>query len=236
MREIDTSNLQDIMDELDGDFSQQIEHFNNTYPGRKEVFAELTQSCLVLHEKLPTSSINSEREKLSKAYGYFAIDCAFTSFQQLMIGYILPSGNLLRSSLESIALSSLFAHKGEVIRHKNKKVVKFDFYEDFRSGLSHAKAHRAIETAKRNWEVLGIEQKTIVSIDAVKSVYGSLSHASPIAMAARVTSHDQPLWILGGDITYASEAALNREIDYRVAVVKIIEHLLMGLCSKIDKR
>ncbi len=235
MRDINTTNLQDILTELNSGFSTQIDYFNSTFEGRSNEFAMQIRKCFELHNQLPIISPGNERERYSLAYSYFAIDCVFTSFQQLMIGYILPAGNMMRSSLESIALSVLFSHEGYITRRRNKIIIKFSFYDDFLEDRGHAKAHKAIETAKRNWEVLGIQKETIEIIDSIRSSYNSLCHASPIAMAARATRHVPPQLLIGGDISDTSIEALNVEIDARIHTAKTISSLLEGLVNKENR-
>ncbi len=233
MRTLDTTKLDDIIEELDCGFVEQVNYFNSNFSNKKKEFSQLIKECFAIHDRLPSPEKHEKRQQLSKAYGYFAIDCAFTSFQQIMIGYLLPSGNMLRNSLESIALSALFAHNGKVVRMKKKKEIKYDFFEDFENNKSHAKAHLAISTAKRNWEALGIHEDAINHIDEIRAAYNSLCHASVLSMTTRVSSHEKPQWILGGDIMHFSKDTLNREVNYRISLANLIKNLLQGLSGRI---
>ena len=106
----------EVINEFTVHFSKEILEF-------AELFSEAYKKYLELNRLI------KDTENKQKAYvvgiTYFLLDNLLTSVKLFIMGYAIPSGNLIRQVIESVALATLCSLKYKIQISNNIKLSKF---------------------------------------------------------------------------------------------------------------
>ena len=129
-------------------------------------------------------------------FAYVTLDNVYTSMKLLLLGYLTPSGNMLRQSLEAACMCILLATDAPLkVRGKRDEI---HFYEEYRYHKRFTRSHRAVELVKNNTDALEVNSEAIAQFVSGKQFYNEYSHPSKLTVASRLTGDDEDSWLIGG--------------------------------------
>ena len=223
MKVIEPRKVEDVVIELFDDYNETLEEFSNNYNKELLEFAETISKC---HRNFQLfNSIRNPSDRVIQAGGfvYLSFDNTYTSMKLLMLGYLTPSGNMLRQSLESACMAVLLATDCEIaIAGKKGKKQKIKFYEEFLDDKKHTQSHKAVSYVDNNQEILGVYDKSISSFIKGKQFYNQYSHPSKMSMASRLTPANNISWLMGGGYDIEKKPIYDIEVEARVNYAGIL--------------
>lgn len=214
MKVIDARKVQDLVIELFDDYKETLDDFTESHNEELVEFSEIISEC---HKKYQLfNNINNPSDRVIQvgAFVYLSFDNAYTSMKLLMLGYLTPSGNMLRQSFESVCMAVLLATDCEIEIAKKKGKIKF--YEDFVNDRKHAQSHRAVSYVNDNQEILRVNDKSMSSLIKGKRFYNEYSHPTKMSMASRLTPENNKTWMIGGGYDTGKKPIYDIEIETRV--------------------
>ena len=136
VKEIFHDNLE-IINEFSNHFSEEILNFAEAFSAAYKKYMELNH-------------LLKNTEDKQKAYvggiTYLLLDNLLTSVKLFIMGFEIPSGNLMRQVIESLALATLCSLKDKItIRINKNKTKDIHFYTSFISHKSEAKSFNAVD-------------------------------------------------------------------------------------------
>jgi hypothetical protein len=174
-----------------------IEEFVARFPEDvREFHAKITRAaevCLGFHRS------KGDRRDLDAAslFLFNGINCLAMSMRLLLSGYLVPSGNLCRNVLESVAIASLISEP------KTKCFERLENEEEF--------ASQAVYWMKKNANTLGYNGEGVQELIDLYKFFHHFSHPSIVSLGSVVTGGEGPL-VLGGIF------AANRHDDYKTEI------------------
>ena len=186
-------------------------------------FSEIISKCHKNYQLFNNIKNSTDRIIQVGGFAYLSFDNAYTSMKLLMIGYLTPSGNMLRQSLESACMAVLLATDCEIeIAAKKGKNRKIKFYEDFANDEKHTQSYKAVSYVDNNQEILGVNGKSISSFIKGKQFYNQYSHPSKMSMASRLTRANNISWLMGGGYDIGKKSIYDIEVETRVNYAEVL--------------
>lgn len=105
----------EIIDEFAKHFSSEILEFSEHYATAYKKYLELN--------RLVDKTENKQIAHVG-AFTYLMLDSLLLSMKLFVLGYVIPSGNLMRQVVESVALTCLCSANDEIFIKKIKKKLK----------------------------------------------------------------------------------------------------------------
>lgn len=160
-----------------------------------------------------------EREELAWASAFFlnSINSTATSVRLFLTGYIVPSGNLVRHALESLAMGIMLP------------VPETGCYEDFRA--ERAIEHKAIERLRRNADHLDANREAIQNLLEVAGWYDQYSHPSRLSLGMAtisVGSDGLPQFSVGAEYSSDKIEQYKKEMLGRMSLAELIGNAIAG--------
>lgn len=153
----------EILDEFAKYHSSEILEFSEKYSIAYKKYLELNR---LVNKK------NNQQVAHVTAFTYLLLDSLLLSLKLFVMGYTIPSGNLMRQVVESIALTSLCSLKGEITIYRKKgEKQKIHFYTQFLNKEPVAKSFLAVKYLKWNVKDLRINEESIQTLIKFKKLY-----------------------------------------------------------------
>ncbi len=230
MKVIEPRKVEDVVNELFDDYRQTLEDFAKNYNQEILEFSETISKCHRNYQLFSNAKNPSNRIIQVGGFVYLSIDNAYTSMKLLMLGYLTPSGNMLRQSLESTCMAILLATDCEI--EIDRKKQKSQFYEDFVNDKKHTKSYRAVSYVDNNQQILGVNDQSISSVVKGKQFYNQYSHPSKMSIASRLTSANNISWLMGGGYDKKKKSIYDRKFEARVNYVGILPTLILEVFDR----
>ncbi|MBI5636581.1 MAG: hypothetical protein HZA03_01285, partial [Nitrospinae bacterium] len=103
--------IQEIKEELFQFDPAIANNFKKHFSAEIDKFAEKTNKALTAYEQLDSTSTSNEQNAYIAAFIFYAIHCLIASEKLLIHGYPVPSGNQMRTAMESLAMAILCSAK-----------------------------------------------------------------------------------------------------------------------------
>lgn len=174
------------------------EKFSSSFPRETLEFCEHIEKCHAIFNKYTSAPNPSERLQKVGAFVFLGIDNLFTSMHLLMQGYLIPSGNMFRQSLEAVAMATLLSEKKELDVIVKKGWSRRNFYNDFINTMKYTQSHNSLKWMERNAIRLNLRTSGLEIFKKSKSFYNNYSHPSLFSLGARMVGGGSPGFITGG--------------------------------------
>lgn len=226
VKEICNSNI-DIINEFSNHFSAEILNF-------AEEFAEGYKKYLEL-DRLATEIKNKQRAWVV-GLSYLLLENLLTSFKLFIMGFQVPSGNMMRQAIENVALATLCSADFEIISKKTKKTTKtIDFYQSFINDKPEAQSHKSIYYLELNCQKLNIKQNAVDVLKKARKFFHNYSHPSQLSLANLISFQSSNITYIAGSFDTGKMNEYKKELIHRINFSKIIPNFIDGLIYRVKK-
>lgn len=233
MKKIKPTELKELIEEFHFDYKEDIDSFSKDYAPEILEFCKGIVLCHKKHCLFQQIKKPSEKADHTAAHVYVTIDNIYTSMKLLAIGYIVPSGNMYRQSMEAASMAVLISSQHKIRYKEKQKNKSIDFFKYYLEDKPIARPHRAFDHVKNNASTLGVRSEAIERLEKSKKFLNNFSHCSKLAMSFRQTGGKPSYWFIGGGIGHQDKGILKKEITSRTNFVKIIPELIEGLYQRV---
>lgn len=228
----------EIVKEIFHDNLEIINEFSNHFSKEILIFAE---AFSVAYKKyLELNHLLKNTENKQKAYvggiAYLLLDNLLTSVKLFIMGFEIPSGNLMRQVIESVALATLCSLKDNItIRINKKKTKDIHFYTSFISHKSEAKSFNALKYIEFNYQKLGINEAAVEALKKSRTFYHQYSHPGELSMAATISFENPGKSFIGGSFDNGKMSQYKKELEHRINFCGILPNIIDGLIFRIKE-
>lgn len=218
----------EIVNDLHEDYQATIESFGGHYTEKLLAFAEHISNCHQKYHRFLAERSPTERMIEVRGFAYLTLDNTYTSMKLLMLGYLTPSGNMLRQSLEAACMCILLATDTSIeIRGREIR-----FYEEYCRNKSFTKSHRSVAIVQDNSEALVVNSEAIARFVTGKQFYNQYSHPSKMTIASRLTGQDGDTWLIGGHFDETRMQIYDKEFSERVNFAEILPSFIETIYNR----
>ena len=232
-RIINPARPDEIVKELFHDNSEVLNEFLDQFSKELLEFAELFSEAYKKY--LALDHLIKDTENRQKAFvsgiTYLLLDNLLTSEKLFIMGYQIPSGNLMRQVIESIALATLCSLKDKIRISTKKKDIHF--YTSFINHKSEAKSSLALKHLEANYEKLGINVDAINAIKKSRIFYHQYSHPGELSLASTMSFKKPIKSFIGGSFDHGKIKEYKKELLQRINFCKILPNIIEGLIYRV---
>lgn len=215
----------DVNSEIIDNFSK---HFSKELLDFAESFSEAYKKHLEL-DRLITGPANIQIAYVSGLV-FTMLDNLLISVKLFVMGYSIPSGNLMRQVIESIPLMILCSLKDNIrIKTKKNKTKTIHFYTSFLNNKSEAQSHKAIHHLEMNYQDIGINKDAIDTLKKARKFYHNYSHPTQFSMTTKISSEIPNTSYIGGCFDNGKIEDYKKELVHRNNFCRIIPNIIDGL-------
>ena len=221
----------DVNSEIINNFSK---HFSKELLDFAELFSEAYKKHLEL-DRLITGPSNLQIAHVSGLV-FMMLDNLLISVKLFVMGYQIPSGNLMRQVIESIPLMILCSLKDNIrIKMKNNKTKTIHYYTSFLKNKSEAQSHKAIHHLEMNYQDIGINKDEIDTLKKARKFYHNYSHPTQLGMATKISFEVPNTSFIGGCFDSGKIKEYKKELVHRNNFCRIIPNIIDGLTISLKK-
>lgn len=218
---MDTQIHQLIRQELLGDDqevrSQFISHFDSEISAFINAIASAYQSWIEYDKTVGTD----KRRAYVAAFLFNAINNLLASMKLFITGYSIPSGNLVRQTLEAIFAAILCSSK------------KLQVYQQIdRNKFSTKDAGKMV---LKYSDTLNIEKKSVQTAIKVYVFYHKFSHSSLLALAQNISFTSSGKIYVGPSFDDEKLFVYRKEVSGRLNVAKTISNVIEGILMEQER-
>jgi hypothetical protein len=209
------SDIEIIKDEIHGRNMETVrreflEHF------QKEVdsFEELVMVAFERWERFDATINDKEQEAYISAYLFNVINQIIISMELLLSSHAVPSGNLMRQAIESVAMAILVS-RGDMSYLKDVKEDKF-------------KTAQAVNEVKQHLKDFHVNTSGWGIIEETRNFYHDFSHPSPMGISFLMSFH-QSRTIMGAFFDPGKINEYEKEIKLKTSFANQIVALIDGI-------
>lgn len=237
-RLINPARPNEIVKEFYHDNSEVINEFTVHFSKEILEFAELFSEAYKKYLEL--NRLIKDTENKQKAYvvgiTYFLLDNLLTSVKLFIMGYVIPSGNLMRQVIESVALATLCSLKDKIqISIKKKKTKNIHFYTSFINHKPEAKSFLALKHLEMNYDNLGINKDAINALKKSRTFYHHYSHPGEFSLASTISFEKPGNLFIGGSFDSGKIDEYKKELAQRINFCKILPNIIAGLIYRVKQ-
>lgn len=228
----------EIVKELFHDNSEVLNEFSGQFSKELLEFAELFSAAYKKHLEL--NHLIKDTENKQKAYvsglTYLLLDNLLTSVKLFIMGYAIPSGNLMRQVIEAVALATLCSLKDKIrITTKKNRTKDIHFYTSFVNHKSEAKSFLALKHLEANFNNLGINEDAISALKKSKTFYHHYSHPGELSLASTISFEKSDKLFIGGSFDKGKMEEYKKELIQRINFCKILPNIIDGLIYRVKQ-
>jgi hypothetical protein len=216
----------DVLNKFYTNFSKELQEF-------AQLFTEAYKKNLEL-DQLVKNTENKQKAYVS-AITYLLLDNLLTSVKLLVLGYDIPSGNLMRQVIESIALASLCSTKEKIQIKIKGKTKNIHFYTSFVNHKSEAQSHFALKYLEDNYIKLNIKKRAIDSLKKTRQLYHNFSHPGEMSLSSLVSFEQRGKIYICGGFDHGKIKQYKIEIMLRISLCKILPNFFQGLINNVNQ-
>jgi hypothetical protein len=237
-RFINPARPDEIVKELFHDNSEVLNEFSDQFSKELLEFAELFSVAYKKHLELIHLIKDTKNKQKAYVSGlmHLLLDNLFTSVKLFIMGYEIPSGNLMRQAIESVALATLCFLKDKIkIKTKKNRSRDIHFYTSFVNHKSEAKSFLALKHLEANFNNLGINKDAISALEKSKNFYNHYSHPGKLSLASTISFEKPDKLFMGGSFDKRKEEQYRKELKQRINFCKILPNIIDGLIYRVKQ-
>lgn len=235
---INLSRPDEIVKELFHDNSEILNEFSGQFSKELLEFAELFSEAYKNHLELDRLIKDTENKQIAYVSGltYLLLDNLITSVKLFILGYQIPSGNLMRQVFECVALAILCSQKDKItISIKKNKTKEIHFYTSFINHESEAKSFLALNYLEANSDKLGINKDAIETLKLSRSFYHHFSHPGELSLSSVISFEKRGKMYICGSFDEGKRDQYKKEIIQRINFCKVLPNIIQGLIYNVKK-
>lgn len=228
---LDPRDPQLLIAELFNDNSAIREKYMGFLSGRAVSFSENIAEAFRHFCQLDRLSKDNHQTATTGGYVYLTLESLYTSTKLFLHGYTVPSGNLVRHAIESLAMAALISYPRE-ISDLSKSEREFNYYAAHEGNDKRARAYRALVLLELNRERLGIRSEAIDTMKNNREFYHQYSHPSQMCIAANMAWGERVALHLAGGFDSAKSNEYTKEMDGRVSLASIMPNFIDAIVAQ----
>ncbi len=196
--------------------------FKNNYGAQIQEFTNHMECAHAQWKKIDILVQDDEERGYFSAVIFWAFSSQLQSFKLLCHGYQVPSGNLMRQSIEAIAFCVYCTDKsnGEMDKFKNGKVS----------------TNKAItKLNKRLINKLGLNQEAVDMLKESRAYYDRYSHPSLSTIASCISFEGSEGIYVGGNYDRRKGESYEYEFELRVTLARDFPVIIKNIVAVIEK-
>ncbi len=237
-RFINLARPDEIVTELFHDNLEVLNEFSVYFSKELLEFAELFSEAYKKHLELNllVKDTDNKQKAYVSALTYLLLDNLLTSVKLFILGYEIPSGNLMRQVIESVALATLCSLRDKIkITAKDNKTKDIHFYTSFINRKSEAKSFLALKYLEENHDKLHINKDAIDSLKKTKTFYHYFSHPGEMGLASLVSFEETCKSYICGGFDRGKSEQYKKELVQRINFCKILPNLFQSLINNVKQ-
>jgi len=196
--------------------------FIEKYSTECEEFVAVMARAFQYFRGLDSSLSKTEYGAYLAGVAYAALSNHVLSLRLILLGLVVPAGNMQRYVLECIALALLGSDRG---------LPMFQEYINNKYSTSKAIKH-VIKHHKR----LTLNKCALEKLKCASRFYDKYSHPTPLTLATTMSpGEDGPCIVLGGIYDESKEPAYKKEIESRLGLANTFVNFLEGIERNVGK-
>ena len=161
---------------------------------------------------------SNRRRAFVSAFVFNAIDSLLSSMKLCIAGYALPSGNLVRQTIESICSAILCSRED------------FQFYQQVEQDKFSSK--NSINSVLKNSKKFGINKNAMISLKKLYEFYHELSHSSSLTLAHNINISNLSEVYIGPSFDDNKMVVYKKESSNRINLAKNITNVINEILLK----
>lgn len=157
----------------------------------------------------------NKRKAYVSAFLFNAINNLACSMKLFISGYSIPSGNLIRQTLESLCIAILCS-KESLRVHERVDQNKFS-------------PQKAINLVQRNANKLRINKESISVVKKSYEFYHKFSHSSLLALSHNMSLSQKGTLYIGPSFDKEKKPGYEKEIAQRLSLAKVFTNVIEGI-------
>ena len=192
-----------------------LDNFKSLFKSEIEEFINETVNAYVEWKKWDSKINEDEQKAYISAFIFNAINTLTISTKLFILGYIVPSGNLVRTAMESCAMAILCSNKS------------LPFFEQIKT--NSFKASKSVSIVESKADSLGITKDNFSEFKKHWGFYHNYSHASLLTISAQVSFSEGSRLYLGSIFDKEKIGEYKKELIGRIHIVKNLENIIKGI-------
>jgi hypothetical protein len=228
----------EIVKELFHDNSEILNEFSNQFSKELLEFAELFSEAYKKHLELDhlTKDTNNKQKAYVSGLTYLLLDNLLMSVKLFILGYQIPSGNLMRQVFESVALTILCSLKDKItIPIKNNEKKEIHFYTSHINHKSEGKSFLALKYLEANSDKIGINKNAFETLKKSKSFYNHFSHPGELSLSSIISFEKRGNIYICGSFDEGKTKQYKKELIQRINFCKVLPNIIEGLICKVNQ-
>lgn len=227
--------LKDITTCPTNDQSFFVEAFKEKLKKFSASFAEASKRIIEL-KKLTDRSGNGtdvNQEYYIFIFSYQFLNNLYSSVKLMSLGFHVASGNLLRQTVEGMALSWLLSLNFEIQHYRSNQNGSFNFFDSFKANERKAKSMYAIDLLQKNKDLIGIPPHGINALKNIRKIMNFYSHATKISSLHLVNTQEPDTYPIGGHFDSGNIKKYGIELQKRMELCNSLPKLINILISNM---
>lgn len=231
-------NFQDVMKDITTcpveDQNLFVETFNEELKSFSGAFSLASKKIIELKKIVDRSGKGTEvnQEYHIFIFTYQFLSNLYSSVKLMTLGFHVASGNLLRQTVEGMALSWLLSLNCEIQHHK-KGIERFNFYVSFKDNQPFARSMYSIDLLEKNKDVIGVSRNGVDVLKNIKNISNFYSHATKVASLHLISTEEPDAYAIGGNFDSGNIKKYREKIQIRIEICKSLPGLIEILISNI---
>lgn len=219
------------------DNNEIVNEFSKKYPEEIIKFSELYSTAYKKYLELNRLTTNTENTQIAHvtAFTCLMLDNLLLSLKLFVLGYTIPSGNLMRQVVETVALTALCSLNEEITIRKNKKNINIHFYKHFYNKMPDAKSHLAMKYLEGNLKLMRINNDAFQVLRRSQNFYNNYSHPTELGLATIISFASRGKTYICGSFDEGKIGEYSKELHERINFCKIMPNIVEGLINNVKK-
>ena len=170
------------------------------------------------YKKLENKFKKQARESYIAAFLFNSIHSLIDSVSLLISGFFIPSGNLVRQSIESLAMAILISNK------------KLDYFDKFEKDPSKFQTNQSLSLIETNQNVFNINKEGWAAFKKIRNFHHMHSHPSGLSLYSFMRKTNIG-WVVkfGADYDPDKKEIYLKEIQGCITIAKYIKNIVEGI-------
>ena len=201
-----------------------IKKFKKVFNKEIQMFAHEIFEAYKLCKIIDDQCKNNEQKQYVAMYLFNALNNLISSFNLLISGYLLPSGNLMRHFTESCAMAILSSDD--------------NFFQKIKEENTKFPVHKSLDFVFANKKILDINKNGWIGFNGIKKIYNDYSHASLFSISASFLHcrYGEGITKIGPFFDDGKIDYYKKVINERINAVKSLKNIVNGLKIRINQK
>jgi hypothetical protein len=186
-----------------------LEKFIESYKAEIDRFADEIYKAYQSYKEIDSECKGDERKAYIAAFLFNSINSLIESFNLLICGHWISSGNIMRHFIESSLMAILLSRDD----------LDKNYYEMFKDKGVNFKVVKAFDYVEKNLETLDLNKENWEKLREIKKQYNLYSHASALALCGIFDFSTHSI-VIGCNFDQDKKEGYEKEIKLRISAAQ----------------